>query len=158
MLAHGTLVRVDGEGILLVGDPGVGKSSTALDLLVGGHQLIADDVVLIARCGERLVGSAPERVKGIISVPNIGIFDVRDVLGPSSFCDRGTIDRCIELTRSSASESYRLTYFEISVPTTRKLIHSVSLGMRGLTLFDFAAIRRSEAKFLRSHDKFVRDW
>lgn len=77
---HGVLVEVYGEGILLVGDSGVGKSETAIELIKRGHRLIADDAVEIRRVSKKsLVGTAPENIRHFIELRGIGIINARRI-------------------------------------------------------------------------------
>ena len=79
---HGVLVEVYGEGILLVGDSGVGKSETAIELIKRGHRLIADDAVEIRRVSKKsLVGTAPENIRHFIELRGIGIINARRIFG-----------------------------------------------------------------------------
>jgi HPr kinase/phosphorylase len=79
---HGVLVEVYGEGILLLGDSGVGKSETAIELVKRGHRLIADDAVEIKRVSAKtLVGSAPEIIRHYVELRGIGIVDVCRLFG-----------------------------------------------------------------------------
>lgn len=79
---HGVLVEVHGEGVLLTGDSGIGKSETALELIKRGHKLIADDAVDIRRIGrDRLVGTAPELIRYYMELRGIGVVDVRHLYG-----------------------------------------------------------------------------
>lgn len=79
---HGVFVEVYGEGILLAGDSGVGKSETAIELVKRGHRLIADDAVEIKRVSDKtLVGTAPEVIRHFIELRGIGIVDVRRIFG-----------------------------------------------------------------------------
>ncbi len=79
---HGVLVEVYGEGMLILGDSGIGKSETAIELVKRGHRLIADDAVEIKRVSARtLVGSAPELIRYYIELRGIGIVDVRRLFG-----------------------------------------------------------------------------
>ena len=82
---HGVLVEVYGEGILIVGDSGIGKSETAIELVKRGHRLIADDAVEIKKVSAiTLVGSAPELIRHYIELRGIGIVDVRRIFGMGS--------------------------------------------------------------------------
>ena len=82
---HGVLVEVYGEGILILGDSGVGKSETAIELVKRGHRLIADDAVEIKRVSATtLVGSAPEIIRHYVELRGIGIVDVRRLFGMGS--------------------------------------------------------------------------
>ena len=82
---HGVLVEVNGEGILILGDSGVGKSETALEIVKRGHRLVADDQVEIRKVSEtQLIGSAPEVIRHLIEIRGIGILDVKELYGVSS--------------------------------------------------------------------------
>lgn len=95
---HGGLVEVYGEGILLLGDSGVGKSETAIELIKRGHRLIADDAVEIKRVSEKtLVGSAPEMIRHYVELRGIGIVDVRRLFGMGAIKDTERIDLVIQL-------------------------------------------------------------
>ena len=95
---HGVLVEVYGEGILLLGDSGVGKSETAIELLKRGHRLIADDAVEIKRTSATtLVGRAPEIIRHYVELRGIGIVDVRRLFGMGSVKDSERIDLVINL-------------------------------------------------------------
>ena len=95
---HGGLVEVYGEGILLLGDSGVGKSETAIELIKRGHRLIADDAVEIKRVSDKtLVGSAPELIKHYVELRGIGIVDVRRLFGMGAVKETERIDLVIQL-------------------------------------------------------------
>ena len=79
---HGVLVEVFGEGVLMLGDSGIGKSETAIELVKRGHRLIADDAVEIKRTSDKtLVGSAPELIRHYVELRGIGLIDVRRIFG-----------------------------------------------------------------------------
>ena len=95
---HGVLVEVYGEGILLLGDSGVSKSETAIELLKRGHRLIADDAVEIKRVSATtLVGQAPEIIKHYVELRGIGIVDVRRLFGMGAVKETEKIDLVINL-------------------------------------------------------------
>ena len=95
---HGVLVEVYGEGILLLGESGVGKSETAIELLKRGHRLIADDAVEIKRVSATtLVGRAPEIIKHYVELRGIGIVDVRRLFGMGAVKETEKIDLVINL-------------------------------------------------------------
>ena len=95
---HGVLVEVYGEGLLLLGDSGVGKSETAIELVKRGHRLIADDAVEIKRVSATtLVGRAPEIIKHYVELRGIGIVDVRRLFGMGSVKDTERIDLVINM-------------------------------------------------------------
>ena len=95
---HGVLVEVYGEGILLLGDSGIGKSETAIELLKRGHRLIADDAVEITRVSATtLVGRAPDIIRHYVELRGIGIVDVRRLFGIGSVKETEKIDLVINL-------------------------------------------------------------
>lgn len=95
---HGVLVEVYGEGLLLIGDSGIGKSETAIELLKRGHRLIADDAVEIKRVSAKtLVGSAPPIIRHYVELRGIGIVDVRRLFGMGAVKDTEKIDLVINL-------------------------------------------------------------
>ena len=95
---HGVLVEVYGEGVLLMGDSGVGKSETAIELVKRGHRLIADDAVEIRRLNNRdLVGTAPELIRHYMELRGIGVVDVRRLFGMSAVKEESNIDMIINL-------------------------------------------------------------
>lgn len=95
---HGVLVEVYGEGLLLLGDSGVGKSETAIELVKRGHRLIADDAVEIKRASAKtLVGSAPEIIRHYVELRGIGIVDVRRLFGMGAVNNTEKIDLVINL-------------------------------------------------------------
>ena len=82
---HGELVEVYGEGVLILGESGVGKSETALELVKRGHRLVADDLVEVRRVSSKtLVGSAPEVIRHFVEIRGIGILDVKYLYGVGS--------------------------------------------------------------------------
>lgn len=93
---HGVLVEVYGEGILILGDSGIGKSETAIELVKRGHRLIADDAVEIKKVSSKtLVGTAPEVIRHYIELRGIGIVDVRRIFGMGSVKETEKIDLVI---------------------------------------------------------------
>ena len=95
---HGVLIEVYGEGILLLGESGVGKSETAIELIKRGHRLIADDAVEIKRVSATtLVGRAPDIIRHYVELRGIGIVDVRRLFGMGSVKETEKIDLVINL-------------------------------------------------------------
>ena len=95
---HGVLVEVYGEGILLLGDSGVGKSETAIELIKRGHRLIADDAVEIKKVSaSTLVGCAPDLIRHYVELRGVGIVDVRRLFGMGSVKETEKIDLVINL-------------------------------------------------------------
>ncbi len=104
---HGVLVEVYGEGILLLGESGVGKSETAMELVKRGHRLVADDAVEIKRVSNKsLVGSAPEIIRHFIELRGIGIIDVKRIFGMGSVKDTENIDLVINMENWKDGKAY----------------------------------------------------
>lgn len=129
---HGVLVEVYGEGILILGDSGVGKSETAIELVKRGHRLIADDAVDIKKVSARtLVGSAPEMIRYFIELRGIGIIDVRRIFGMGSVKPTERIDLVVRLERWEEGKPYdrlgvdeqTMTILDIKVPVLTIPVH-----------------------------------
>mgnify|MGYP002620147240 CR=1 FL=1 len=104
---HGVLVDVYGEGILITGESGIGKSEAALELIKRGHRLVTDDVVELRKVSDdTLVGSAPDITKHFIELRGIGIVDVKALFGASSVKDTQTIDLVIRLEDWDKDKEY----------------------------------------------------
>lgn len=104
---HGVLVEVYGEGLLLMGDSGVGKSETALELLKRGHRLIADDAVEIRKITEnRLVGTAPELIRDYIELRGIGIINVAKLFGMGSVRTENEINLVVNIVPWNTQQVY----------------------------------------------------
>ena len=90
---HGVLMDVYGIGVLLLGESGTGKSECALDLVTRGHRLVADDVVEVAREGERiLIGRGPTRIRHHMEIRGLGIINIRDLFGVAAIRHRKRIE------------------------------------------------------------------
>ncbi len=104
---HGVLVDVFGEGVLITGESGIGKSEAALELIKRGHRLVTDDAVEIRKVSEdTLVGSAPDITKHFIELRGIGIVDVKTLFGVSSVKDTQNIDLVIRLEDWDKEKEY----------------------------------------------------
>lgn len=104
---HGVLVEVYGEGILLLGDSGVGKSETAIELVKRGHRLIADDAVEIKRVSATtLVGRAPDIIRHYVELRGVGIVDVRRLFGMGAVKETEKIDLVINLENWQQGKMY----------------------------------------------------
>ncbi|OON87392.1 HPr(Ser) kinase/phosphatase [Oribacterium sp. C9] len=104
---HGVLVDVYGEGVLIMGDSGIGKSEAALELIKRGHRLVSDDVVEIRKVSdETLVGSAPDITKHFIELRGIGIIDVMQMFGVECVMDTQNINMVIKLAEWSKDKDY----------------------------------------------------
>ena len=104
---HGVLVEVYGEGVLLLGDSGIGKSETAVELIKRGHRLIADDAVEIRRVSAKtLVGSSPDNIRHFIELRGIGIVNVRRMYGIGSVKNTEKINMAIQLEPWEQGKNY----------------------------------------------------
>ena len=124
---HGVLVEIYGEGVLIFGESGVGKSETAIELIKRGHRLIADDAVEIKRTGlDRLVGSAPELIRHYMELRGIGVIDVRRLYGMGAVKNESNVDLVVnlELWRDDAFydrlglNEQSATILDVEVPST----------------------------------------
>ena len=80
-LEHGVLLEIYGEGVMITGDSGVGKSEVSMELIMRGHRLVADDAVELRRISNQLIGTAPAVIRHYIELRGIGVIDVRQLLG-----------------------------------------------------------------------------
>ena len=104
---HGVLMEVYGEGILLIGESGIGKSEAAVELLKRGHRLIADDAVEIHRVsGDALVGNAPELIRNYIELRGIGIVNVAKLFGMGAVKPENNIDMVVNIVPWKTQEVY----------------------------------------------------
>ena len=104
---HGVLMDVYGEGLLLIGDSGIGKSEAALELLKRGHRLIADDAVEIRKVsGSSIVGSAPELIRNYIELRGIGIVNVAKLFGMGAVLPEKEINLVVNIVAWNTLEAY----------------------------------------------------
>ena len=104
---HGVLVDVYGEGVLIMGESGIGKSEAALELIRRGHRLVSDDVVIIRKVSDvTLVGEAPDITRHFIELRGIGIIDVKTLFGVEHVKDSQEIDLVIKLEDWSREHDY----------------------------------------------------
>ncbi len=149
---HGVLVEVYGEGILLLGDSGVGKSETAIELIKRGHRLIADDAVEIKKVSATtLVGRAPDLIRHYVELRGIGIVDVRRLFGMGAIKETEKIDLVINLEPWHQGKMYdRLGLEEettnilgIEVPT---ILIPVSPGRNLSVVIEVAAMNNRQKR------------
>ncbi len=104
---HGVLVEVYGEGVLIVGESGAGKSETAIELIKRGHRLIADDAVEIRKVSEKtLEGSSPSNIRHFIELRGIGIINARRIFGMGAVKTTEKIDMVIQLEDWDSTKAY----------------------------------------------------
>ena len=149
---HGVLVEVYGEGVLLLGESGVGKSETAIELVKRGHRLIADDAVEIKRnVTDRLVGTAPELIRHYIELRGIGVIDVCRLFGMSAVKDEAEIDMVINLEQWKdgamydrlGQENLYTTILDVQVPS---LTVPVRPGRNLAVIIEVAAMNNRHKK------------
>ena len=104
---HGVLVDVYGEGVLIMGESGIGKSEAALELVKRGHRLVTDDVVEIRKVDEEtLIGKSPAITRHFIEVRDIGIVDIKELFGVSSIRESKQIDMVVRLEEWDKDKEY----------------------------------------------------
>lgn len=104
---HGVLVDVYGEGVLITGESGIGKSEAALELVRRGHRLVSDDVVEISRINDHtLIGTAPDITRNFIELRGIGIVDVKTLYGVECIKEKQEIDLVIKLSEWKKDAEY----------------------------------------------------
>ena len=94
---HGVLMNIYGQGVLILGDSGIGKSETAIELLKRGHRLVADDAVEIRRISNNLFGTAPELIRHYIEIRGVGVIDIQQLFGMGAVQFDTEIDLVIQL-------------------------------------------------------------
>lgn len=151
---HGVLVDVNGVGVLLTGQSGIGKSETALDLVERGHRLVADDVVDIRRRGEDLVGQASSLIQHLIEVRGLGILNIAELFGVAATRLHKRIELHVELETWSPGGRYdRIGLEERSVDVlgvpVRSLLVPVSSGRNVAGIVEVAA--RNTLLQIRGH-------
>ena len=121
---HGVLMDVYGEGVLILGDSGIGKSETAIELLKRGHRLVADDAVEIRRVSNSLYGTAPEIIRHYIEIRGVGVIDVQQLFGMGAVQFDTEIDLVIQLEQWEDGKFYdrlglgeeKYTMLDVSLP------------------------------------------
>jgi len=149
---HGVLVEVYGEGILITGDSGIGKSEAAVELVKRGHRLIADDAVEVKRINATtLVGSAPEVLRHYIEIRGIGVINVARLFGIGAVKDSTNIDLVVNMVHWKDGEEYdRLgleqvytNILDVDIPC---LTIPVTPGRNLAVIFEVAAMNNRQKK------------
>ena len=166
---HGVLLRVFDTGVLLLGESGIGKSETALDLIGKGHQLAADDSVLLSIINDELTGLSPELTFEYLEVRGLGILNVREIFGPSSIVRIVKVDLCIEFVEWERAEaidrlSVNPSEFILLGKAVPKFVIPVSSGRNLSTLVETAVrvfVSRGSGsdagrKLIEKHSSLVR--
>ena len=149
---HGVLVEVYGEGVLIVGDSGVGKSETAIELIKRGHRLIADDAVEIRKASAKtLVGAAPDNIRHFIELRGIGIINARRLFGMGAVKLTEKINMVIQLEPWESSKVYDrmgldneyITIMDVKIPLT---VVPVKPGRNLAVIIECAAMNNRQKK------------
>lgn len=149
---HGVLVDVYGEGVLIFGDSGIGKSETAIELIKRGHRLVADDAVELRKVSNRqIMGTAPENIRHFIELRGIGIVNVARVFGVGAVKVSESLDLVVQLEAWDPTKNYQRTgleseYYDIlgvNIPST---IIPVSPGRNLAVVLETAAINNRQKK------------
>lgn len=164
--AHGVLVQVHGEGLLIQGESGIGKSEVGLELIKRGHRLVADDAVELRKMGRsRLTGTAPEMIRHLMELRGVGLIDVRRIYGAGAVLPTCDVDLVVNFVHWREGVEYdRLGLVEettsfvgVKVP---QITVPVAPGRNLAIILEVAAINNREKKmgyntareFLARHD------
>lgn len=149
---HGVLVEIYGEGILINGDSGIGKSETAIELVKRGHRLIADDAVEIRKVSSRqLVGNAPEVLRHYIELRGIGVINVAKLFGMGAVKDSCNIDLIINMVPWRDGEAYdrlgmETQYTEILDVKVPSITVPITPGRNLAVIFEVAAMNNRQKR------------
>ncbi len=149
---HGVLCEIYGEGILIMGESGVGKSEAAIELVKRGHRLVADDAVEIKKISDSaLIGHAPDIIRHFVEVRGIGIIDVKEIFGMGAIKEEQQIDMVIHLEPWDMNKQYdRLGMIDeytnimgINIPS---ITIPVKLGRNIAVIVEVAAMNNRQKK------------
>ncbi|MBQ3427826.1 MAG: HPr(Ser) kinase/phosphatase [Clostridia bacterium] len=149
---HGVLCEIYGEGILIMGESGVGKSEAAIELVKRGHRLVADDAVEIKKVSDTaLIGSSPEIIRHFVEVRGIGIIDIKEIFGVGAIKEEQQIDMVIHLEPWDKNKQYdRLgmvdEYTNIMGINIPSLTVPVKLGRNIAVIVEVAAMNNRQKK------------
>ena len=149
---HGVLVEIYGEGILINGDSGIGKSETAIELVKRGHRLIADDAVEIKKVSpHELVGSAPPVLKPYIELRGIGVINVAKLFGMGAVKESSNIDLIINMVPWRDGEAYdrlgmETQYTEILDVKVPSITVPITPGRNLAVIFEVAAMNNRQKR------------
>ena len=149
---HGVLVEIYGEGVLILGDSGIGKSETAIEIVKRGHRLIADDAVEIKKVADStLIGSAPEIIRHYIELRGIGIIDIRRLFGMSAVKVDQQIDLVVNFELWNETKTYdrfglETETIDIMGVTLPKYTIPVSPGRNLAVILEIAAMNQRQKR------------
>ena len=141
---HGVLIDVLGIGVLILGKSGIGKSECALDLVLRGHRLVADDIVDVKRKGDCVLGAGSAIIKHHMEIRGLGIINIKDLFGVASVRDHKKIEVAVELVEWDPAVEYdrlgvderRFTVLDLEIPL---LVVPVRPGRNMTTIIEVAA-------------------
>ena len=149
---HGVLMNIYGQGVLILGDSGIGKSETAIELLKRGHRLVADDAVEIRRISNSLFGTAPEIIRHYIEIRGVGVIDVQQLFGMGAVQFDTEIDLVIQLEQwvdgkfydrlGLGEEKYEMLGVELPIVTI-----PVRPGRNLAGIVDIATMKNRQMKY-----------
>lgn len=149
---HGVLLDISGEGVMITGDSGIGKSESAIELIMRGHRLVADDAVELRKVSNRqIMGTAPENIRHFIELRGIGIVNVARVFGVGAVKESESLDLVVQLEAWDPTKNYQRTgleseYYEIlgvNIPSTSI---PVSPGRNLAVVLETAAINNRQKR------------
>ena len=169
MTVHGVLVQVHGEGLLITGESGIGKSEVALELVKRGHRLVADDAVELRRIGRNdLIGTAPKMIRYLMELRGVGLIDVQRIYGVGAVLPRERIDFVVDFVHWDESKEYdrlgleeeTITFLDVAVP---KITVPVAPARNLAIICEVAAMNHRQKKlgyntaveFLKRHDSSI---
>ncbi|KGM05920.1 HPr kinase/phosphorylase [Methylophaga thiooxydans] len=125
---HGVMVCINGHGVLITGTAGIGKSSLALELLMQGHQLVADDVVELTRTERNLTASSPSMLKGLLHTRELGTINVQQQFGQHAVLDSSPVHYQLKLSATlSGNTTLEANYADATI--LQKPIQTLCLSM-----------------------------
>jgi HPr kinase/phosphorylase len=152
MQVHGGLLRVRGLGVLLLGASGVGKSETALELVARGHQLVADDVVVLWIEDARLMGRAKPSIRHFLEIRGLGILYLPDLYGPGAVAEQSVVSLMFRL------EHWRegVQYERVGLERPRESLLGISLPCLVLPVRPSANMATLVEAAVRDHEQRTR--
>ena len=169
VMVHGVLVQVYGEGLLITGDSGIGKSEVALELVKRGHRLVADDAVELRRTNRGMLeGSAPKMIRYLMELRGVGLIDVRRIFGVGSVIPRHKVDLMVDFVPWQENVEYdrmgledeHISYLDVEIP---KITVPVAPARNLAIILEVAALNNRQKKlgyntakaFLEHYDESI---
>lgn len=139
---HGSLVIINGIGVLIIGESGVGKSEAVIELIQRGHMFVSDDSVIIKRIGNNFIGISPAITKNILEARGLGLINIKEIYGEKSVKDKTNIDLVIELKKDQTMNFDRLGnenhFYNVLNGKIKKILIPVRSGRNTASLIEVA--------------------